>query len=303
MLRITDDAAAGADWPPGLPAATRLVRSARVDVALITPVQAPVSLTLDRHVLLFPLTHGRARIDRAGGAAEELRLQAGTAVHAPPRSDVRLSADPPAETIVLAPAADMLAAVGARTGAGPAEPALRSRGDPDPGVHALASELRRALLADSFSAVAYLHGVAEALILRVLCLASEQPLETRPHLGLAPAVLERVLKAIEDRLEDAPSVEELARAAKFSRSHFARAFRKATGLSPSVYIAQRRLCRARDLLVDTNMTIAQIAARTGYSSHGHLTAAFRAALGQTPTQYRTAGRGENPRAGPRSSAS
>ena len=60
----------------------------------------------------------------------------------------------------------------------------------------------------------------------------------------------------------------------------------ATGMTPHRYLLSRRIERARRLLAETNMSIAQIAYLCGFSSQAHLTIAFRRLVGHTPGGYR-----------------
>ncbi len=98
--------------------------------------------------------------------------------------------------------------------------------------------------------------------------------------------LKRVLDAIEDRLETGTTLDELATVAGLSKYHFARSFKSATGTPPHRYILERRLHRARGLLKDSDLPIAEIALMSGFASQEHLTTCFRRHLGSTPASYR-----------------
>jgi AraC-like DNA-binding protein len=81
-------------------------------------------------------------------------------------------------------------------------------------------------------------------------------------------------------------VDDLARAAGLSRSHFSRQFRRAFGVSPHAYLLTRRLERAARLLRTTDYTVAEICLDVGLQSVGSFTTSFKRAYGQTPTAYR-----------------
>ena len=76
---------------------------------------------------------------------------------------------------------------------------------------------------------------------------------------------------IEDHLGDELTVARLADEACLSPFHFARAFRSATGTAPHRYLTERRLERARTLLAEDALSIAEIAARCGFSSQSYFT--------------------------------
>lgn len=81
-------------------------------------------------------------------------------------------------------------------------------------------------------------------------------------------------------------MEDLARAASLSRSHFSARFKAAFGLSPHAYLLTRRLERAASMLRSTDYSVAYICVSVGLSSVGSFTTSFRRAYGQTPTDYR-----------------
>jgi LacI family transcriptional regulator len=71
-----------------------------------------------------------------------------------------------------------------------------------------------------------------------------------------------------------------------SRSVLQRRFRRLLGRSIHGAIAGVRLQRARQLLVETDLSLAAIAERTGYAHVEYLCAAFRQAVGLPPGAYR-----------------
>lgn len=104
--------------------------------------------------------------------------------------------------------------------------------------------------------------------------------------ALAPWALKRVIDLVEARLDEELSLADLAGAARLSGSHFARAFKRTTGVAPYRYVLARRIVRAQSLLADTRLPIIEIAARCGYSDPGHFATLFRRETGYSPRQYR-----------------
>lgn len=131
-------------------------------------------------------------------------------------------------------------------------------------------------------------GLADAMMARIGCYFTGTSLPAQPKEALAPGTLRRITQRIEEDLARKLTVEELAREAGLSRSHFSRAFQAATGQTPQEFIIYRRVCRARDLLAQDDRSIAEIAAATGFSSQAHLSTAFRKRLDLTPARYRDA---------------
>ncbi|HSK14564.1 MAG TPA: helix-turn-helix transcriptional regulator [Gaiellaceae bacterium] len=83
-------------------------------------------------------------------------------------------------------------------------------------------------------------------------------------------------------------VDDLARAARLSRAHFSREFRRAFGESPHSYLLTRRLERAAALLQTTDRSVAEICFAVGLRSVGSFTSSFTRTYGLSPTAYRAA---------------
>jgi AraC-like DNA-binding protein len=77
----------------------------------------------------------------------------------------------------------------------------------------------------------------------------------------------------------------LASAAGVSKFHFLRCFTETYGKTPAVYLAERRIERAQDLLRATNLTVTEICYLVGYSSVGSFSAKFRNLVGVSPSAY------------------
>jgi AraC-like DNA-binding protein len=88
------------------------------------------------------------------------------------------------------------------------------------------------------------------------------------------------------RYSEPLTVDDLARAAKLSRAHFSREFRRAFGESPHAYLLTRRLERASALLRSTDRTVADICFSVGLRSVGSFTTSFTRTYGKSPTAYR-----------------
>lgn len=89
-----------------------------------------------------------------------------------------------------------------------------------------------------------------------------------------------------DHLADKPTLGGAAAAAGLSPAHVAALFRAAMGVSPHRYLMQQRVGKARELLLHTPMSIAEVAARTGFADQSHLTRVMRQLVGVTPAALR-----------------
>jgi transcriptional regulator GlxA family with amidase domain len=83
-------------------------------------------------------------------------------------------------------------------------------------------------------------------------------------------------------------LDELARACSLSRSHFARAFKATTGMTPMQWLLNQRVERAKNLLLNSTLPIDEIAHTCGFSDQSHFSRAFLRAIGDTPGAWRRA---------------
>lgn len=104
--------------------------------------------------------------------------------------------------------------------------------------------------------------------------------------GLAPWQMKQVAEFVRVNLDDRIHVEDLARRARLSPSHFCRAFKVTTGETPHAYVMRRRLEKAQAMMLETNESLCQIADACGLADQAHLTRLFRRHLDVTPFQWR-----------------
>ncbi|WP_206795130.1 helix-turn-helix domain-containing protein [Amycolatopsis sp. MtRt-6] len=96
----------------------------------------------------------------------------------------------------------------------------------------------------------------------------------------------RAITTMRDHLGDRLTVDDLARAAMFSKFHFTRVFLRATGLSPGRFLSALRLAEAKRLLATTSISVANVSHQVGYNSVGTFSARFSSSVGLSPSGYR-----------------
>jgi AraC family transcriptional regulator len=106
------------------------------------------------------------------------------------------------------------------------------------------------------------------------------------RVGLVDRRIRRSVELMHTQLDQDLSLKALAAASYLSPFHFARLFKKLTGVSPHNYLAGIRATRAQLLLAETDLSVTEIGARVGYLSGSHFTKAFRLATGATPREFR-----------------
>ncbi len=128
------------------------------------------------------------------------------------------------------------------------------------------------------------------LLLENLFLQLGRELMQQPA-GLTPAEAERLDEFrtlrmhVHERMQEPWSVPKMARLASLSASRFALLYTRLLGVSPMADLIQARLRRARALLTDASVTVADAAARAGFGSLCHFSRLFRRHVGCPPRDY------------------
>lgn len=149
-------------------------------------------------------------------------------------------------------------------------------------IFRLAAQLERALTEDSFGREI----LSSADLLRLLVEVGrnrENPAVDRP----SPAVpkdkrIAEILDYIEEHLSEDLDAEVIAKAFFISKYHMMRLFRRETGTTIHLYITQKRLVKARELM-DSGMRATEACYRCGWRSYSSFTRAYGKHLGTTPT--------------------
>jgi AraC family transcriptional regulator len=110
------------------------------------------------------------------------------------------------------------------------------------------------------------------------------------HGGMAPHRLRKAIGLIDNHLaeeeEGRVALRAVAEDVGMSYFHFSRAFKQSMGMSPTNYIGERRIERAKKLMQETDLPISEVALRSGFSSQSHFTTFFRRLAGVTPRSFR-----------------
>jgi AraC family transcriptional regulator len=121
--------------------------------------------------------------------------------------------------------------------------------------------------------------------------SAPRPPDRRTYNALPPGKLRAVVEYVEGHLDAGLTLEQMAAAAHLSPYHFARRFKAATGLPPHQYLIARRVERARHLLhQDPDLSLAEVAACSGFSDQSQFTHHFKRLVGVTPGQFRRSAR-------------
>lgn len=127
---------------------------------------------------------------------------------------------------------------------------------------------------------------AQAILQTVNSAPAAQPPKYNGARGLAPWQVRRTLAHIEANLGESVTNKDLAAVARLSESHFNVAFRNSVGRPPRVYIIHRRIERAQQLMLSTEMALSEIALECGFADQAHLSRLFRKLVGEPPAAWR-----------------
>jgi AraC family transcriptional regulator len=214
-------------------------------------------------ILVLPAGHARRAYWR--GPTESVH------VHLDPGLISRVAA----EALDLDPGRVALPAIGALS-----HPRLQAT------ILALDAELADGAAGDRLVAESLANVLAVDLI-RHLAPAERAAQAQRPRGGLSVRKLRAALEYIEGHLDSELTLDAIAAVAHLSRYHFARMFKTSTGLPPHQYVITRRVELAKRLLRDgVDLSLAQVAARSGFWDQGHFTRHFKRLVGVTPKRFR-----------------
>ena len=234
---------------------------------------------------------GRVRWQAGDGRAGELG-ESGLLVAAPGESVRTRGEKVEMLTLSVAPAFVLDCAVRARLTRDDARITFPAQAiEHDPRLARLArdlvDELRSAEAGHELIVAALIEQILIQLLRRYASIRRTDELELS-RVGLIDRRIRRAVELMHSHLAEELPLEELAAAAYLSPFHFARLFKKLTGLPPHAYLAALRIERARTLLATTDESITEIAARVGYANSSHFGKAFRQFTNLTPRAFRAA---------------
>ena len=102
-----------------------------------------------------------------------------------------------------------------------------------------------------------------------------------------PPNIVRAKQYIQEHQANDLSLSEVARAVNTSTFYFCKMFKKATGLNFTDYLSRVRIEKAKNLLLNPNLRVSEIAYEIGFQSLTHFNRVFRKMVGQSPTEFRS----------------
>lgn len=101
-----------------------------------------------------------------------------------------------------------------------------------------------------------------------------------------PGAISSARRYIEEHQAEKMSLSQVARAVNTSSYHFCRTFKKATGLNFTEYLSRVRIGKAKNLLLNPNLRVTEVAYGVGFQSLPHFNKVFKTVTGMSPTSFR-----------------
>jgi YesN/AraC family two-component response regulator len=101
-----------------------------------------------------------------------------------------------------------------------------------------------------------------------------------------PFILKQSLKYINDNINEKIKISDLANQTRWESQHFNRLFTQYIGSTPYKYIMDKKIEKAKTLLIETKIPIVQLSFDLGFKSHSNFCSIFKKVTGKTPENFR-----------------
>lgn len=245
-----------------------------------------VDVSLPQHVAAFRL-HTAANVDfEWEGRRQTVRIQPGEITLFPAHVTHTCRCAEPSEFISLSMENEFLACAAAEFDRLPGVELAPKIAFQDPLIYSICLAMKAELEAGCPGGRLYGETLATMVAVHLAHRYSTQ--STGPadrQGGLAKYQLRAALDYIKDRVAEDVSLKQLAGHVGVSPFHFARMFKRSTGLAPHQYLMKYRVERARQLMLRPGTSIADVAAQLGFCDQSHLASHFKRVYGVTPKRF------------------
>ncbi|MGB3641672.1 MAG: AraC family transcriptional regulator [Rivularia sp. (in: cyanobacteria)] len=156
----------------------------------------------------------------------------------------------------------------------------------DPVIYSLGLALKREIESNNNSLL-YAESAATMLAVHILRhYTVQKPIVKDFAGGISQSQLKLIVEYIEENLDRSLSLIELAEIVQMSPNYFVRLFRQSTGVTPYQYVLNCRIDKAKELLINHKLTLAEISQQLGFYDQSRFTNTFHKRVGITPKKYR-----------------
>jgi len=101
-----------------------------------------------------------------------------------------------------------------------------------------------------------------------------------------PLIISRARAYIQEHQSEQIPLGQIAKAVNMSSFYFCKTFKKVIGINFTDYVVRVRIEKSKNLLLNPNLRVSEIAFEVGFQSLTHFNRMFKKVLGQSPTEYR-----------------
>jgi len=157
----------------------------------------------------------------------------------------------------------------------------------DPVIYSLGLALKKEIESDNNHSLLYAESAATMLAVHILRhYAVQKPIIKDFAGGITRSQLKLVIEYIQANLHHNLSLIQLAELVQMSPNYFVRLFKQSTGVTPYQYVLNCRISKAKDLLKNQKLSLAEISQKLGFYDQSRFSNTFRNRVGITPKKYR-----------------
>ncbi|MDF2835488.1 MAG: yesS 2 [Paenibacillus sp.] len=155
-----------------------------------------------------------------------------------------------------------------------------------PGMSAEYVELFESIIHELQMKKRHYHQLSISYLLQLLTRLSRGAAMGNGEKNAENSPLEGVIKVMNEQFHHEHAMEHYARMSNLSVFQFIRNFKKRTRYSPAKYIEKLRIAKAKELLCDSNLSIAEISSIVGYKDPFYFSKVFKKTSGEAPSEFR-----------------
>ena len=249
----------------------------------LPPFSIPEKISPQHLILIHPQLPLKMNVNqRFDRQWEKIQIQDGGIIFIPANVPHQANWDREHSYIALSLAPERLAQATPLTDAVQLSPCFKKS---DPLILGIGLSLKNEIESEGMGGHLYIESLTTTLSLHLLRYYSTKSLQYIETEGLSKSQLCRIIEYIEENIDRNLTLAQLAAIANMSSSYFSYSFKLSTGYAPHQYIIQRRIERAKQLLIQKKLTIADIANSLGFSHQSHFNRHFKRLVGVTPKKF------------------
>lgn len=155
------------------------------------------------------------------------------------------------------------------------------------GLHEELLQLFHALIRNVRTAEVGYRQVVTGITLQILAVLNTVSRYKAPDTDQPSKLISKAKFLLQESIETPVNLQEMVKELPMGYSRFRKAFREMMGISPNQYHLDLRLEKARELLLSTNLTISEVAFKTGFSSIFYFSRLFTHKNGLSPKEFRS----------------